>query len=136
MDKLKLPNQIAQQINQYFIEHLPEEACGILAGKNEVVTHNIPITNQAHSPVRYYMEPIELFNALEFIDKEQLSLLAIYHSHPNGPENPSETDIKEFLYPGVLTIIGFKIDGEWGLKAFIIKEGKFEEVEVELLDKS
>jgi proteasome lid subunit RPN8/RPN11 len=136
MDKLKLPKQIAQQIIQYFIDHSPEESCGILAGKNDVVTHNIPITNQAHSPVRYYMEPIELFKALEFIDKEQLSLLAIYHSHPNGPEYPSETDIKEFLYPGVFTIIGFTTGGEWGLKGFIIKGEKFEEVELLLLEKS
>ncbi len=134
MDKLKLPKQIEQQIIQYFIDHLPEESCGILAGHNENVTNNIPITNQAQSPVRYYMEPIELFKALEFIDEVKLTLLAIYHSHPNGPGWPSETDIKEFLYPGVATIIGFADNVEWRIKAFIIKEDKFEEIDLVIED--
>ena len=136
MDKLKLPKRIVHQIIQYFIDHLPEESCGILAGQNDNVTNNIPITNQAHSPVRYYMEPIELFKALEFIDEEQLTLLAIYHSHPNGPGWPSETDIKEFLYPGVATIIGFTDNGEWHIKAFIIRGEKFEEIDFEIIKDS
>ncbi len=136
MDKLKLPKQIAQQIIQYFIDHLPEESCGILAGQNDIVTNNIPITNQAHSPVRYYMEPIELFKALEFIDEEKLTLLAIYHSHPIGPGWPSETDIKEFLYPGVATIIGFTENVEWCLKGFIIKGDKFDEIDLVVIEDS
>lgn len=134
MDKIKLPKQIAQQIIKHFSDHLPEEACGILAGKNDVVTTNLPITNQAHSPVRYYMEHVELFKALELIDQEQLQLIAIYHSHPHGPGRPSETDINEFLYPGVGTIIGFTDDGDWHLKAFIIEDKRYEEIELDFFE--
>jgi proteasome lid subunit RPN8/RPN11 len=34
-----------------------------------------------------------------------LELLAIYHSHPQGPEGPSETDIAMATYPEATYII-------------------------------
>ena len=66
----------------------PEEACGILAGRNETVKAVRPVTNQAHSPVRFYMEPVELLHALEWIEKQQYELIAIFHSHPEWPRIP------------------------------------------------
>lgn len=131
MDKISLPREIAKEILDYFIEHLPEESCGILAGKKDRITTNFPITNQLHSPVRYYMEPLALLRALEMIESEGLELLAIYHSHPTGPDKPSATDIEEFLYPGVATIIGFTENGEWMLKAFIIMDGTYKQINLE-----
>ena len=129
MDKLIIPQEIVVQIIKHFENLSPEEACGILAGCDGVVSVNYPISNQYHSPVKYFMEPIELYHALQDIDRRNLELLAIYHSHPNGPDHPSETDIKEFLYPGVATIIGFpKMDGSYQVKAFIISNNNFEEI--------
>lgn len=131
MDKIRIPQEITEQIIYYFSEHLPEEACGILAGRDNEILINLPITNQAHSRVRYYMEPLELLKALELIESEELELLAIYHSHPTGPDKPSETDISEFLYPGVATIIGFTENSEWKLKAFIIMDGTYKQIDFE-----
>ncbi len=131
MDKIIIPQEITEQIKNHFNEHLPEEACGILAGLGNKVSTNLPITNQSHSRVRYYMEPLELLRALELIESSGLELLVIYHSHPTGPDKPSETDIKEFLYPGAATIIGFTENGEWQLKAFIIMDATYEEINLE-----
>lgn len=129
MDKIIIPREIVDQIINHFGNLLPEEACGILAGFDGVVSVNYPISNQYHSPVKYFMEPLELYQALQDIDRRNLELIAIYHSHPNGPDRPSETDIKEFLYPGVATIIGYpKMDSGYRLKAFIISNDDFEEV--------
>jgi proteasome lid subunit RPN8/RPN11 len=133
MDKIYVPNLIAKQITDYFDTNLPEEACGILAGDNNVVTVNIAITNQAHSPVRFYMEPLELFEALQIIDKNNLDLIGIYHSHPHGPSYPSETDVNEFLYPGVATIIGFQDKYGWNLKAFMIENKNYKEIYLGLI---
>ena len=134
MDKIKIPITIAQEIIDHLSSNLPEEACGILAGKDGKVSINRSITNSLHSPVRYFMEPMELYQALKFIDEEQLDLLAIYHSHPNGPDRPSETDIKEFLYPGVATIIGFKDNSGWKLKGFIIDMATYDEIDLEMIE--
>jgi len=105
MGKLIIPIDIATKVLDYVNEKFPEESCGLLAGNDNKVTIEIPITNQLHSPIKYFMDSMELFKALEMIETLKLDLLGIFHSHPKGPPRPSETDIKEFLYPGVATII-------------------------------
>ena len=63
----------------------------------------------------------------------QLDLLAIFHSHPEGPFRPSETDVKEFLYPGVATIICSPINENWMLKSFMIENDHYHEIELVLV---
>lgn len=133
MDKIILPRTVYQSVVNHVAKNLPEEACGLLAGKNNKVTIAIPISNQLHSRVKYFMEPVELLKGLEKIEAEQLDLLAIFHSHPEGPFRPSETDVKEFLYPGVATIICSPINENWVLKSFMIENDHYHEIELVLV---
>jgi len=133
MDNLKIPAKITRQMLSHVNLNLPEEACGLLAGLNDLVEINIPITNQLHSATRYFMEPLELFHALEKIDAGNLSLLGIYHSHPKGPSHPSETDIKDFLYPGVASIICYYEANKWKINGFLIEDGYFQEIELKIV---
>ena len=64
-------------------------------------------------------EQIEAFLEMEKDDQE---MLAIYHSHPTGPEIPSETDRAEFAYPGVITLIWFPKDDTWDCRAYWIND--------------
>ncbi len=109
-------------------ENLPEEACGLLAGKAGRVEKVMPITNQARSPVRFYMEPVELLNAFHAMDAEGLELMGIFHSHPNGPAVPSQTDLNEFLYPGTATVILSHSSRGWTGRAFDIRAGQYTEI--------
>jgi proteasome lid subunit RPN8/RPN11 len=105
---------------------LPEEACGILSGtQDRVVVSVIPITNELHSPTAFQMAPIEQIQAFLQLEKNNLEMIAVYHSHPNGPAQPSESDIDQFRYPGVIQLIwsfqdsgsfGFTVEGSriWG----------------------
>lgn len=133
MDKIFLPRTVYQSVVNHVVKNLPEEACGLLAGNNNKVTIVIPISNQLHSRVKYFMEPVELLKGLEKIEAEQLDLLAIFHSHPEGPFRPSETDVKEFLYPGVATIICSPINENWVLKSFMIENDHYHEIELVLV---
>lgn len=45
--------------------HLPMEACGLLAGRGSKVESVLVVANQAQSPVRFVMDPIEQLNAFE-----------------------------------------------------------------------
>ncbi|MBW6473040.1 MAG: M67 family metallopeptidase [Anaerolineaceae bacterium] len=130
MDKLIIPVDISMKVLYHVNEKFPEESCGLLAGFDNKVTIELPITNQLHSPIKYFMDPMELFKALEKIETLKLDLLGIFHSHPKGPPNPSETDIKEFLYPGVATIICYPESNEWKMKAFLIENGCYTEIEL------
>jgi proteasome lid subunit RPN8/RPN11 len=73
------------------------------------------------------MDPQEQLNAFEWIDSNNLELLAIYHSHPAGPETVSVTDIEEAAYP-VVYVVWSRMDSEWRAKAFWIENGEVSEV--------
>ena len=110
----------------------PLEACGLLAGKNNSVEKVFLITNQAQSPVRFRMDPTEQLNALESIDSNGLELLAIFHSHPTGPETVSATDIEEAAYP-VVNIIWSTNNRSWQAHGFLIEDGRATEVELQIV---
>jgi proteasome lid subunit RPN8/RPN11 len=71
--------------------------------------------------VAYELDHDTLARQIDFEDAG-LELVAIYHSHPQGPEGPSETDIERAGYPQAVYIIcslaqpalpilrGFRID--------------------------
>lgn len=112
----------------------PLEACGLLAGsiagKDFEVSKVIPATNIDRSPVRFRMDPAEQLAAFEWIDANELELVGIYHSHPNGPEFPSATDLSEAWYPQAISLIWTGASGKWRCRAFILHAGRFEPVEI------
>ncbi|WP_299027318.1 M67 family metallopeptidase [uncultured Thermanaerothrix sp.] len=117
---LRLSLAQEKMILNHVIQHLPEEACGLLGGQGETVSVVIPVTNSLHSPVRFRMDPAELLKALEWLDTEDLDLVGIFHSHPRGPATPSETDLHEFAYPESLMLIVSPVGKVWRLRAFEI----------------
>ncbi|MBK8428739.1 MAG: M67 family metallopeptidase [Lewinellaceae bacterium] len=89
----------------YVESHAPLESCGLLAGRDSKVEKIFFVQNQAHSAVRYVMDPIEQLNAFEWIDSNEMELLGIFHSHPTGPETVSPTDISEAAYAVIYIIL-------------------------------
>jgi proteasome lid subunit RPN8/RPN11 len=121
-----------QTMLAHILACLPEEGCGLVGGHfMPDGAHSraiLPVTNDLHSPVRFYMSPGEQIRALTWLDENCLDLVAIFHSHPGGPGVPSATDLAEFAYPGVLYLIlspagGSVIDREWQMRAYWIEEG-------------
>lgn len=109
---------------------LPEEACGFLAGNGSDVNAVIPVTNQLHSAVRFQMEPMEQYRAMQWIDQNDLEILAIFHSHPSGPPVPSATDLAEHAYPEALCLIWSPAGSRARLRCFRIGRGQFEELSI------
>jgi [CysO sulfur-carrier protein]-S-L-cysteine hydrolase len=110
-------------MRQHVAEHVPLEACGLLAGKDGRVEKVLPVRNQAQSPVRFVMDPYEQLQAFEWIDSHGLQLLGIFHSHPAGPETVSATDIREAAYE-VVHLIWSRFEEIWKLRGFWIEEGR------------
>lgn len=110
----------------------PEEACGLVAGLNRRSEKIYVITNIEHSPFRFRMAPEEQLNAFNDIESHDLELLAIYHSHPNGPVGPSPTDINEFAYPETLYLIWSRVGGDWICRGYQIIDHSVLEVPVKI----
>jgi [CysO sulfur-carrier protein]-S-L-cysteine hydrolase len=132
-DSVKLPAELIispanLQIMLSEVNRLaPEEACGLLAGEIKGITafatRTFPIANAAHSVSRFTMAPAEQLAAFYEIEKDDLELVGIYHSHPHGPAAPSSTDIIEAYYPEVVQLIWSQESGEWSCNAFTIRNG-------------
>jgi proteasome lid subunit RPN8/RPN11 len=102
---LSIAPGLLEQIVVHTRAGLPLESCGILAGREALVTQFIPITNRLVSATEFDMEPAELIAALRSLRTNGESLLAIVHSHPKGPAMPSARDIERAWYPDAAHVI-------------------------------
>ena len=96
----------------------PDEVCGVLVGQRaaevtvEVV---IPVANrERESPrIRYEIAPEELLRIQRESRESRLDIVGFYHSHPDHPARPSETDRRmaaEGLSDGVVHVV-VSVDG-------------------------
>lgn len=102
-----------------------QECCGLLAGRSHVITEIFPATNALASGTEFEIAPTELFRIFRAMREAGLEHLGIYHSHPRGPATPSARDVERAFYPEAAY---FVIAGE--LKAFVIREGRVEELQI------
>jgi len=108
------------------LDHLqacyPLEGCGLLAGDEMgTVTAVYPIDNVRQSPTAYEMDPQQQIEAMLALEAAGWQMLAIYHSHPLGPEHPSATDIALAYYPEALhVIVSLREQNAPGVRAFQI----------------
>jgi len=108
---------------------LPLEGCGLLAGKEGKVQHIYPIRNQLASPIAYEMEPAEQLEAMVDLEDRGWEMLAIYHSHPHGPDIPSNTDVAKAFYPeAIYIIVSLRVQDQPLVRAYSIETGQFIEV--------
>ena len=70
------------------------------------------------------MHPQQQVEAFLLMEAKEWDLLAIYHSHPRGPDGPSRTDLDEFTYPEALALIWSRLQGEWVCRAYAIVDGE------------
>lgn len=127
MQSLTLTGKQVQNMVTYVESHAPLESCGLLAGRDSQVEKIFFVQNQAQSPVRYVMDPIEQLNAFEWIDSNGMELLGIFHSHPTGPETVSPTDIAQAAYAVTYIILAYTDTG-WHARGFWIENSSFREV--------
>ena len=99
-DPVRILASIAQDLSAQAQEHSHQECCGLLAGRENAVTRAFPATNAAINPSTSYEIAIpQLFELMREIRAAGLEFLGIYHSHPNGKNEPSPRDIAWAYYP-------------------------------------
>ncbi len=112
------------------------ESCGLLAGRDEVITAILPARNVHPKPATSYeIAPDELFRIFREIREQGNELLGIYHSHPTGVNAPSTTDIERAYYPdAAYFIVSPHPDAKNPVRAFRIRNGHAEELTLEIAD--
>lgn len=134
IEVLKMLPEHLEEMQQHVAAQAPLEACGLLIGKNDRVENVRIVRNAEQSPVRFRMDPQEQYNALMWIEDNDLDLLGIFHSHPAGPETVSDTDIDEAVFEAV-HIVWSCVDDNWNARGFWIENKKVTEVELQVIKK-
>lgn len=71
----------------------PDEACGLILGRPGVADELVACGNVAADPRRHFeVDPADLFRCYRAVRGTGRAVLAVYHSHPDGPAVPSATD--------------------------------------------
>lgn len=125
--QIKIPHALLDECIAHCREIYPSEACGILAGQDDVIRKIFRITNRELSGTSYYMDPKEQLSAMKEIKELGLEMTAIYHSHPQADAYPSQKDISLAFYEDSLYVIVSLVHKEPEIRVFAIKEGSVEE---------
>lgn len=133
-----LEKQFADEMVEHAKVESPNEACGLLAGKDGRIVKLYRCQSSEKSPYRYAIDPEEQLRAMREMEERHWDLFGIYHSHTFTPAYPSMTDVQLAFYPDALYFIISLMDPERPtIRAFRIKDGKVteEELRVEVGDK-
>jgi proteasome lid subunit RPN8/RPN11 len=133
MEYLNIHSNIYDGMRRHVTRLAPQEACGLLAGKDNKVEIRIGVANVDRSPVRFRMDPRQQWRAFQRMETAGLELLAIYHSHPNGPDKLSEIDIAEAMYP-VVQILWYRLRRKWLVHGFHIDGDEVKEVTLKIAE--
>ena len=114
---LKIPQNLLKKIHEHGEKSYPEEGVGFLfgteAGPRQVVTI-YPVANAREKEARqnrYTVAPQDIIRADEEAEKMGLSIIGVFHSHPDHPSKPSEFDLK-WAAPYFSYIITSVLNGE------------------------
>ncbi len=135
MDTLKIPRQLTNQILALAQQSPDAEVCGLIGGTDSTAKSLYPIENSANDQLhRYQMDPKEQIDAMRNIREADEELIAIYHSHPTAPAEPSATDIQEATYTdSAYLIVSLNTQGVLQMSAFRINESNYTPIELELI---
>jgi len=98
---LAVANDLVEQINKHVEEAYPEEGAGFLIGTEGEVRQILPLPNAREDEARhnrFLITPEDYLKAELTADKLGLSLIGVFHSHPDCPNIPSEYD-REWAQP-------------------------------------
>src|SRR5262245_50609638 len=109
--EINLSADYLRQIESHGESTYPNEGAGFLLGStgdNRVqVVHLLPIENKREAEAqynRYELSPQDFAKAEMEAEKRTLSLVGVFHSHPDHPARPSEFD-REHAWPNFAYLI-------------------------------
>jgi len=98
---LVVSNQLIEQINAHVEQAYPEEGAGFLIGDEGEVKEILALSNAREDAARhnrFLITPEDYLKAELKADSLGLSLIGVFHSHPDCPNVPSEYD-REWAQP-------------------------------------
>lgn len=141
MKDLIIEKEADEVMRRDSIAKFPDECCGFFYGeekeKNRVVKLAVPVDNaqEGDQKRRFEISPFDYMKAESFALRNNLTLLGVYHSHPQHPAIASEHDLK-FAMPYFSYVIYSVMDGKIAdVKSWVLDDNneKFIEQKVQTI---
>lgn len=112
---LTLSDASLMAIRDHGRDTYPNECCGALIGRNDVVsaTFALPNTTEEGPRRRFLVRPADYRAAESRAAAMGQELLGFYHSHPDHPARPSQYDL-DHAWPSFSYVIVAVVNGEPG----------------------
>lgn len=90
---IELTSDLIEQLQEHAAAAHPQECCGLLLGQGSQIIEVQPASNVHPAPQTHFeIDPQALVDAHRAARNGGPSIIGYYHSHPNGPAKPSQTD--------------------------------------------
>lgn len=90
---LTLSREMLDRVLAHARRDHPDEACGVIAGRDGVATRVFEMANADRSPTGFTFDSAEWLAVYRDVDDADEELLAVYHSHTMTEAYPSRTDV-------------------------------------------
>jgi proteasome lid subunit RPN8/RPN11 len=131
--------QISEHAHAQMVAHaydgLPDEACGLLAGRPGQSTATVfyPCRNAAESSRVYTVDPKDHLRAERDAEDRGMEIIGVMHSHTHTEAYPSPTDVAQAPDPGWhYVIVSLRLEAPV-LRSYRIADGAVTEEPVGLL---
>lgn len=98
MGIIRMDADLYDQLVNYAKEHLPEEACGLIAGTEDESGRQVRkiyyLNNIDHAEDHFTLDPKDQMAAIKDMRALGIKPLGNWHSHPSSPSRPSDEDIR------------------------------------------
>lgn len=115
---MKISDELLEQIRCHGEEAYPNECCGVMLGQHSNADNTVRAlyrTENVHEEDRnrrYLITPDDYRDAQQEARSKSLEVVGVYHSHPDHPARPSETDLEQATFPGFSYVIVSVEDGK------------------------
>src|SRR6266566_5768838 len=95
---LRIPETILREIYDHTEASYPNECCGLIVGTMSGTTRTVHSfrkcknLNTERARDRYEMDPLDMLRTEREFANSDWDIIGIYHSHPDHPSRPSQTD--------------------------------------------
>jgi proteasome lid subunit RPN8/RPN11 len=133
MAALEFSQELRSRLKDWAGSGYPLETCGLLIGRrgegctavSEATRARNVRAERAHD--RYELAPEDLLHADSAARAAGLEIVGVWHSHPDHPAFPSETDRSEAWEGWSYVIVSVYAGEPRELRSFRLKNGQFEE---------
>lgn len=135
-DRLLIPRPLAVKLMHTAQLSPTAEVCGLMSAKDGIPHALYPIDNVADDPTqRFELDAQQHIDAQRSIREAGETLLAVYHSHPTAPAEPSDLDWDGLGVPeALLLIVSLNTKGVLQTRGWRATDSGFEEVTLTVID--